>query len=141
MDTDRQTLEQRIAEFGPPLVRVVMMPKDTNSHGNIFGGVILSYLDLAAGEEAVRVARGPCVTAVVREVEFIAPVSVADHVSFHTQTTRIGRTSITVDVMVVAYRGRERECPILVTEAEVVMVAVDDQGKPRPLDECALTRK
>lgn len=127
-------LEREIAEYGPPLIRVVMMPRDTNTQGNIFGGVILSYIDFAGGEEAARTARGRVVTKVVREVQFIAPVYVGDHVSFHARTERVGRTSVTVRVLVVANRGRSRDVVVKVTEAELVMVAVDDQGRPRPLE-------
>lgn len=130
MDPD---LEQEIAAYGPPLIRVVMMPRDTNTQGNIFGGVILSYIDFAGGEEAVRTAKGRVVTKVVREVQFIAPVFVGDHVSFHARTVRVGRTSIAVRVLVVANRGRSRDVFVKVTEAELVMVAVDDQGRPRAI--------
>lgn len=122
------------AGYGEPLIRVVMMPRDTNTQGNIFGGTILSYIDFAAGEEAVRIARGRVVTKLVREVEFIAPVFVGDHVAFHTKTVRLGRTSVTVRVLVIATRGRRREISVKVTEAELVMVAIDDDGQPRPIE-------
>ncbi|MCC6952597.1 MAG: acyl-CoA thioesterase, partial [Deltaproteobacteria bacterium] len=80
-----------------PQIRVVMMPKDTNALGSIFGGVILSHLDLAAGEHARRlVPKHVFVTKVLREVDFIAPVRVGDTVSFYTETIQVGRTSVTV---------------------------------------------
>lgn len=129
-----QASDALTAGYGDPLIRVVMMPRDTNTQGNIFGGVILSYIDFAAGEEAVRIAKGRVVTKLVREVEFIAPVYVGDHVAFHTKTTRVGHTSVTVRVLVVATRGRRRELSVKVTEAEIVMVAIDDEGHPRPID-------
>lgn len=116
-----------------PQIRVVMMPKDTNSMGNIFGGVILSHLDLAAGEHARSVAAHQYVTKVLREVEFIAPVHVGDNVSFFTETVKIGRTSITIKVLVSAERGIKNRQAIKVTEAEVVMVAVDENGRPKPI--------
>lgn len=113
-----------------PQIRVVMLPKDTNSMGNIFGGVILSQLDLAAGEHARRIAPHLYVTKVIREVDFIAPVLVGDTVSFYTETVRIGRTSVTIKVTVASERGVGRREAIKVTEAEVVMVAVDAAGGP-----------
>src|SRR4051794_26864781 len=108
-----------------PQIRVVMMPKDTNARGHIFGGVILSYLDLAAAEHAREIAPHEYVTKLLREVDFIAPVLVGDTVSYYTETVRLGKTSVTIRVRVEARRGRERQT-IKVTEAEVVMVAVDE---------------
>ena len=87
-----------------PAIRLVMMPKDTNLHGSIFGGYILSLIDLAAGQHARSVDPKKYVTKLMREVEFIAPVYVGDSVSFYTDTVRIGKTSITVKVDVVAMR-------------------------------------
>jgi acyl-CoA thioesterase YciA len=107
-----------------------MLPKDTNGLGNIFGGVILSHVDLAAGEHSRRVAPLRYVTKIMREVEFIAPVKVGDTVSFYTETVRIGKTSITVRVRVTAERGIGVLEAIKVTEAEVVMVAIDESGNP-----------
>lgn len=113
-----------------PQIRMVMLPKDTNPLGNIFGGVILSQLDLAAGEHARAIAPKRYVTKVLREVEFIAPVRVGDTVSYFTETVKIGRTSVTVRVLVEAERGIDHRDRIKVTEAEVVMVAIDSEGKP-----------
>jgi len=113
-----------------PQIRVVMLPKDTNSLGNIFGGVILSQIDLAAGEHSKSIAPHRYVTKIMREVEFISPVYVGDTVSFFTETVKIGKTSVTVKVTVTAERGVDRRTAIKVTEAEVVMVAVDEDGKP-----------
>lgn len=116
-----------------PQIRLAMMPKDTNGLGNIFGGVILSQLDLAAGEHARRIAAHRYVTKVMREVEFIAPVKVGDLVSFYTETVKVGTSSVTIRVLVTAERGLHSLEEIKVTEAEVVMVAVDEQGKPIPI--------
>jgi len=113
-----------------PQIRVVMLPKDTNGMGNIFGGVILSHLDLAAGEHARQVAPHQYVTKILREVDFIAPVHVGDTISYYTETVKVGRTSVTVRVLVEALRGIDKRQSIKVTEAEVVMVAVDKEGKP-----------
>lgn len=126
----KEELESYSAE---PMIRVVMMPKDTNYQGFIFGGVILSHLDLAAAEEALKSAGRPIVTKVIREVDFVAKVQVSDWVSYYTRTERRGQTSVTVRVLVVAHRGPLREKIIKVTSAEAVFVAVDDHGNPAPL--------
>jgi len=116
-----------------PQIRVVMLPKDTNGMGNIFGGVILSHLDLAAGEHARQIAPHLYVTKILREVDFIAPVRVGDSVSYYTETVKQGKTSITIRVLVEATRGVNKRENIKVTEAEVVMVAVNEQGTPIPV--------
>ena len=116
-----------------PRIRLVMLPKDTNSLGNIFGGVILSHIDLAAGEHARRIEPLRYVTKIMREVEFIAPVKVGDTVSFYTETIKLGNTSVSVRVLVTAERGIGKLEAIKVTEAEVVMVAVDETGHPTPI--------
>lgn len=127
-------LEDELEQYGKePKIRVVMMPKDTNYQGFIFGGVILSHLDLAAAEEALQRAGRPIVTKVMREVDFAARVLVGDWVSYYTRTERVGRTSVTVKVLVVAHRGARREELYKVTSAEIVFVAVDDEGKPAPV--------
>jgi acyl-CoA thioesterase YciA len=120
-----------MSQSAVPQIRVVMMPKDTNAMGNIFGGVILSHLDLAAAEHARTIApQHLFVTKVLREVDFIAPVKVGDIVSYFTETVKEGNTSITIRVRVEAERGVGIRETIKVTEAEVVMVAVDASGHP-----------
>ena len=110
-----------------------MMPRDTNAVGTIFGGIILSYIDLAGAVEARRTSNQVFVTVAMREVAFHAPVFVGDLVSFFTTTSRVGRTSVTVKVTVEAC-GREGSGDTrLVTEAEVVYVAVDESRKPVPV--------
>jgi len=117
-----------------PAIKVLMLPKDTNPMGTIFGGVILSQLDLASAVEARKSAPHRYVTKSMREVEFREPVYVGDIVSFYTETVRIGRTSITVKVSVEAERwGVGRGERVNVTEAEVVLVAVDDHARPVPI--------
>ncbi len=120
-------------------IQVVMMPRDTNPHGTIFGGVILSYLDQAGAIGARREvsrAGGPLpflVTAAMNKVEFHHPVLVGDVVRFLTRLVRMGRTSITVQVMVEVERGDQ---VIQVTEAEVVYVGIDPDSperRPAPL--------
>ena len=114
-------------------LRVTMLPRDTNARGTIFGGVILSHIDLAGGIAASRQASCNFVTRAMREVEFIAPVYVGDVVSFYATVLRRGTTSITIKVSVEAERGKEPRQRVKVTEAEVVYVAVDETGKPAPL--------
>ena len=113
-----------------PAIRVVMMPRDANYLGTIFGGVILSSLDLAGAVEAHQHSDRNLVTAAMREVKFIAPVFVGDLVSFYTETIKIGRTSITVRITVEATRARAPHQTARVTQAEVVYVAIDKVGKP-----------
>lgn len=113
-----------------PSIRVVMMPRDANYLGTIFGGVILSSLDLAGAVEAHRHSDRKMVTAAMREVKFIAPVLVGDLVSFYTELVRLGRTSVTVRVTVEAKRAAAPHETVRVTQAEVVYVAIDDAGKP-----------
>ncbi|HET9550208.1 MAG TPA: hotdog domain-containing protein [Candidatus Binatia bacterium] len=117
-----------------PTLRVTMLPRDTNARGTIFGGVILSHLDLAGGIAASRLAARNFVTRAMRAVEFIAPVYVGDVVSVYTTVLRQGTTSITIKVSVEAERGRDPRQRVKVTEAEVIYVSVDETGKPVPLD-------
>ncbi len=119
-----------------PAIRVLMMPKETNALGTIFGGIILSYIDQAGAVEAHRHGAGRLVTVAMREVVFHQPVFVGDLVSFFTETERIGRTSVTVRVVVEAERqsGHQAHIRVKVTEAEVVYVHVDSHGQPTPID-------
>jgi acyl-CoA thioesterase YciA len=125
-----------------PAIRVLLLPKDTNAYGTIFGGVILAHIDLASAIEARKAGAHRFVTKALREVEFHQPVYVGDIVDFHTETVRIGRTSVTVRVQVEAERwGVPPDAPgatghgerVKVTEAEVVLVAVDALGQPVPV--------
>jgi acyl-CoA thioesterase YciA len=117
-----------------PAIKLLLLPKDTNALGTIFGGVILSHIDLASAVEARKLGNHRYVTKAMREVEFHEPVFLGDIVSFFTETLRIGRTSVTVKVEVVAERwgggGGEQ---VRVTQAEVVLVAVDEAGRPTPV--------
>lgn len=116
-----------------PAIRVLMMPRDTNAHGTIFGGVILSYIDQAGAIEARRQGSSLMVTVSMDKVVFHAPVHVGDLVSFWTETLRIGTTSITIRVTVKAVRpGIEGE-GVTVTEAQVVYVNVDETRRPVPI--------
>ena len=123
--------------YGPkwnePAIRVLMMPRDTNAHGTIFGGVILSYIDQAGAIEARRQGSRLMVTVSMDKIVFHEPVFVGDRVSFCTETIRIGNTSITVKVVVEAIRGNDPAAKVLVTEAQVVYVNVGTDRKPAPL--------
>jgi acyl-CoA thioesterase YciA len=114
-------------------IRTTMLPRDTNALGTIFGGVILSYIDLAGAIEARRVAVHRYVTVAMREVVFVAPVYVGDTVSFYARVEKIGRTSLTVHVTVDAERMRKPNTVVRVTEADVVYVAMSDDGRPTPI--------
>jgi acyl-CoA thioesterase YciA len=117
-----------------PAIKVLLLPKDTNALGTIFGGVILANVDLASAVEARKHAAHRYVTKAMREVEFHEPVFLGDIVSFYTHTVRVGRTSITVRVIVEAERwGGGHGEKVKVTEAEVVLVAVDGSGRPTPI--------
>ena len=114
-----------------PAIRVIMMPKDTNAMGTIFGGVILSYIDQAAAIQACKYASQRFVTKALNAVEFKAPVHLGDVVSFYTSIIKVGRTSLTVKVDVEAERFDEQEGAhvVKVTEATVVCVAIDPAGR------------
>lgn len=116
-----------------PSIRKVMMPRDTNAVGTIFGGVILSQIDLAAAVQAHKHHPRKVVTVSMDKIDFKAPVFVGDLVSFFTETERIGRTSIRVHVAVWAHRRFGGGSHEYVTEATVTMVAVDDEFHPVPV--------
>jgi acyl-CoA thioesterase YciA len=116
--------------YTDPAIRITLLPRDTNSQGTIFGGVILSYIDMAGAIEAHRRTRAEgFVTVAMREVIFHQPVFVGDLVSFYAETVRIGTTSITIRVVVEVERHGSPDQRIRVTEAEVVYVAVDKNRK------------
>jgi len=116
-----------------PTLRVTLMPRDTNRHGTIFGGIILSHIDLAGAIEA-RKTCGPLnfVTVALDHVVFHKPVFLGDLVSLYTETLKVGRTSVSTRVVVEAKRADTGET-VRVTEADVVYVAVDKDWKPVPV--------
>ncbi|MCD4750947.1 MAG: acyl-CoA thioesterase [Thermoanaerobaculales bacterium] len=116
-----------------PASRVMMMPRDTNPAGTIFGGVILSYLDQAGAEGAHKCGAQQVVTIAMKEVVFHEPVFVGDLVSFYTEIVRVGRTSVTVKVTVEAARRWSRSEIVKVTEAEITYVNVNPEGRPVPI--------
>ncbi len=115
-----------MSNHSDPAIRITLLPRDTNSQGTVFGGIILSYIDMAGAVEAHRRTRmDRFVTVAMREVIFHKPVLVGDLVSFYAETVRIGNTSITVRVVVETERVGLSSERVRVTEAEVVYVAVD----------------
>lgn len=128
-------MSEEMNDRGQLAIRVSMLPRDTNPGGTIFGGVILSHLDQAGGIEARKHADKLFVTVAIRGVEFIAPVFVGDVVSFYTRTLKIGRTSVTVAIIVEAMRYHDSDQVVRVMEAEAVYVAVDEERRPIPIKE------
>ena len=126
-----------MSEQRDPAIRITLLPRDTNSQGTIFGGVILSYIDTAGAIEAHRHTRMQrFVTVAMKEVIFHKPVFVGDLVSFYCETLRVGTTSITVRVVVEVERlGKNESDRARVTEAEVTYVAVNEKGEKIPIDQ------
>ena len=116
-----------------PALRVVPMPADSNQNGDIFGGWIMAQVDIAGGIVAGRIARGRVATVSVNSFVFKQPVQIGDVLSFYAEVERIGNTSITVNVEVYAERGRAEAKIVKVTEAALTYVAIDLEGKPRPV--------
>jgi len=117
-----------------PTLRLVPMPADTNAAGDVFGGWIMSHVDLAGAIAATRRANGHVVTVAVNEFQFHQPVFVGDIVSYYAQVKRVGRTSITIFVEVYAERARPPHGILRVTEATLTYVAMDENRKPRKVD-------
>jgi len=117
---------------GPPVIRTIAMPADTNPAGDIFGGWLMSMMDLAAGTVATRHAKGRCATIAVDAMEFHRPVKVGDEVSLYGTLVSSGRTSMRIRVEAFR-RARTNEDREQVTVATFVYVALDDHGQPRPI--------
>lgn len=115
------------------VMRVMPMPSDTNTNGGIFGGWIMAQVDLAGAVLPARVARGRVTTVAVNRFIFKQPVSVGDLLSFYARVERIGTTSITVHVEVYAERNPSQPQIVKVTDASLTYVAIDKDGKPRPV--------
>jgi acyl-CoA thioesterase YciA len=116
-----------------PALRVVPMPADANQNGDIFGGWIMSHVDIAGGTVASRVARGRVATVAVNAFVFKQPVQVGDVLSFYADVVKIGNTSVRINVEVYAERGRADTRVVKVTEATLTFVAIDGEGQPRPI--------
>ncbi len=125
--------DRHMPEHRDPAIRITLLPRDTNSQGTIFGGVILSYIDTAGAIEAHRYTHMErFVTVAMKEVIFHKPVFVGDLVSFYAETVRVGTTSITVRVVVESERLGKSE-RVRVTEAEVIYVAVNERREKIPI--------
>ncbi|MGC1270688.1 MAG: acyl-CoA thioesterase [Croceibacterium sp.] len=122
-----------ILEGRDPAIRMTAMPADTNAYGDIFGGWLLSMMDSAAGLTAARRSQGRAVTVAMDGMQFHSPVKVGDEVSVYTTIERVGRTSMTIAVEAWR-RPRHQNEASKVTEAKFTFVAVDDSGKPRPVE-------
>jgi len=129
-------LAANLASLPPGLelvLRVMPMPADSNSNGDIFGGWIMAQVDLAGAVLPARIAKGRIATVAVNQFVFKQPVSIGDLLSFYARVERIGRTSITVHVEVHAERNPADPVVVKVTEASLTYVAIDHQGQPREL--------
>jgi acyl-CoA thioesterase YciA len=126
-------IPEKLPEGKIPALRVMPMPADANQNGDIFGGWIMAQVDIAGGTVAGRIARGRVATVAVKEFVFKQPVQVGDVLSFYVDLVRIGTTSITVKVEVYAERRPEEPRTVKVTDATVTYVAIDRDGRPRPV--------
>lgn len=126
MQNQAENTNQEPAAKREVAIRLTMMPRDTNAHGTVFGGIILSYIDVAGGVEAVRhTGHDRFVTVAMHEIIFLEPVFIGDLVSFYAETVKVGNTSITVRVIVEAERFGSHGQSVRVTEAQVVYVAIN----------------
>ena len=119
-------------EASEPILRTGPRPADINANGHIFGGWVLSQMDIAGGIVARREANGPVATVAIEAMEFIAPILLGDLVSFYAHAERRGRTSIAIRLNVLAHRDGQAE-PVAVTNGLFTFVALDEQHRPRPL--------
>ncbi|MEP5153679.1 acyl-CoA thioesterase [Planktotalea sp.] len=124
----------RQQEEGVLVVRTIAMPADTNPAGDIFGGWLMSQMDLAAGNMAGRVAQGRCATVSVEAMQFLRPVKVGDEVTLYATLRKVGRTSMSIHIDVWA-RARYSDKAETVTEGDFVFVALDENGAPRAISQ------
>ena len=123
---------------GTLTVRVIAMPADTNANGDIFGGWVLSRMDQAGGIAAVERARGRAVTIAIQAMTFHRPVRVGDVLEVYTEVTKVGRSSMTIEIEAIAVRFKTRQRE-KVTDGTFTFVAIDDDGRPRPIPHDTLT--
>ena len=125
-----------MADKGPgdrqPVIQTITMPADANGNGDIFGGWVLSQMDIAGGVAAGRVCTGRCATVAIEAMTFHRPISIGDLVSVYADVTRIGNTSVSIHIDTYVTR-RDESHPIKVTEGTFVYVAIDENGRPRPV--------
>ncbi len=129
--------DSQISRPHSAVIRTVPRPADSNASGDIFGGWILSQMDIAAGVVAAERARGRVVTVAIDAMRFHRPVYVGDLVSVFAKVTKVGRTSMDIAVETYVHRHRSAEEDLLVTEGTFVFVAIDEHGKPRPVEEAS----
>jgi acyl-CoA thioesterase YciA len=115
------------------ILRVVPGPSDINANGHIFGGWVLSQMDIAAGIVASRRAQGPVATVAIERMEFIAPIELRDLISVYADVEKVGRTSMVIRIEVIAHRDRGQQ-QIKVTEGLFTFVALDENNRPRPVE-------
>jgi len=135
---DREGAGSGIVPRGTLTVRVIAMPADTNANGDIFGGWVLSRMDQAGGIAAVDRAKGRAVTVAIQAMTFHRPVRVGDVLEVYTEITKVGRTSMTIEVEAIAVRFKTRDRE-KVTDGTFTFVAIDDDGRPRPIPQDTLT--
>ena len=116
-----------------PILRVVPGPSDINANGHIFGGWVLSQMDIAAGIVASRRARGPVATIAIERMEFISPIHLRDLISVYAEVEHVGRTSMRIKIEVIASRDRGT-VDVAVTSGLFTFVAIDEQARPRSVD-------
>jgi len=119
-----------------PILRVIPGPGDINANGHIFGGWVLSQMDIAAGIVASRRSKGPVATVAIEAMEFIAPIHLRDLISVYAEVERVGRTSMGVRIEVIAQRDLGAT-EVKVTEGVFTFVALDSNHRPRPVDSLA----
>lgn len=124
----------KMPEDRHPILRVTTRPNDANPSGDIFGGWLMSQIDIAGSIVASERAKGHVVTVAVKELQFINPLYVADLVSFFAEVVKVGNTSVTVDISVYAQRLSEGDYEVTkISDATLIYVAVSEPGKPRPV--------
>jgi acyl-CoA thioesterase YciA len=131
-DVAQNVVDHSQPERGEPAVRTLAMPADTNPSGDIFGGWVLAQMDLAAGIVAAQRAKGRVATAALDGMSFHKPVYVGDLVSCYAKVVHVGRTSMIVQVDTFVLRSRTGD-EVKVTEGRFTLVAIDEQGRPRPV--------
>jgi acyl-CoA thioesterase YciA len=137
VDLDDDSAQQDRPPRRSPTIRTIAMPADTNPAGDIFGGWLMSQMDLAAGTVAALTARGRSATIAVEGMKFLRPVKVGDEVSLFADLVRVGRSSMHIRVQAWR-RQREQEASEKVTQATFTFVALDDDGRARPIDQSGL---
>jgi len=122
-----------MSEHRRATIRTIPQTSDLNLNGNIFGGWVLAQMDLAGGDVASRHAQGPVATVAVEGMKFHIPIELGDVISIYADVEKVGRTSMTIAIEVFAERGIERSTH-RVTEGRYIFVAIDENGRPRPVD-------